>query len=162
VNEPAAGPDPDPLSLVLRAVAIYEANPRFDESAVAEALMSEGTERTAALLAALLLPSIFGCVLVVHGLGAQPIDRFMVQSADGDWVAYLMGRQPIARAVTRVAVATYVHGPRERFQSIAYRSAEVKVANELLHSGAEIEGATLEPPRLHGVVAEQVGIEGRA
>lgn len=162
MKEPAAGSDHDPLALVLRAVAIYEANPAFDEPAVAEVLTSEGAERTAALLAALLLPSIFGCVLVVHGLGARPIDRFMVQSADGGWVAYLMGTQPIARAVTRVAVATYLHGPRDRFQSIAFRSAEVRVANELLHSGSEVRGATLEPPRLHGVLAEQVGIEGRA
>lgn len=155
-------PDQDPLPLVLRAVAVYESNPGFDEAAVVEVLLSEGADRTAALLAALLLPSMFGCVLVTQGLGARPIDRFMVQNASGDWLAYLMGTQPIARAVARVAVATYVHGPRERFQAIAYRSAEVKIANALLHSGAEVAGVTFDPPRLYGILAEQIGLEGRA
>lgn len=147
------------IPLVQRTVELYEAHPENDEQAIAKLLVNEGAPESDALFAACIVPSAFGRVLA-HHLGVEVSDEFLVRTRNGQNIAYIYSEHPISRAALRVAVATYVHGPRNQFEVCATRSAEFRVVNKALSSGAKVKGASLASV-VFGIFAEQVGDIGR-
>ena len=148
------------ISLVRRVVELYTADSGLDVEANAKLLIREGVPETDAIFAACIVPSVFGRVLAKQ-LGVEVGDEFLVPTRGGEDIAYLYSAHPISRAAIRVAVATYVHGPKDQFEACATRSAEFGVVNAALNSGSEVRGGRLVPTRVFGLFAEQLGDVGR-
>jgi hypothetical protein len=144
------------LALANMVVELYDRRPELDEAGVSSILESEGTPLAHAVLAACLVPSAFGRVLIQQ-LGVEIADEFQVQSERGDWVAYSFSEHPIGRAAMIVAVGFYVHGPRSTFQALATRSVELNAVNKALNSGVDVQGGRCSSTKVYGVFSEQLG-----
>ena len=148
------------LELARTVVELYDGQPELDEKGVSSVLELGGTPPEHAVLAACIVPSAFGRVLIKH-LGVDIDDEFRVQSELGEWVAYSFSEHPISRAAMIVAVGFFVHGPRSVFEALATRSAELNVVNQALNGGVDVKGARLESTQVYGVSSEQMGSTGR-
>lgn len=148
------------VALVVRVADLHREHPGVPDDRVVELLVAEGIARHEALFAAVIVPIAFGRP-VLQKLGIVPSPDFLLKDESGAWVSYLFGEQPISRAALRVAVARFVHGPRDAFTPSAKRSAELDAVSKALAANASLSGATLSPPCVWGVSPEELGATGR-
>lgn len=100
------------------------------------------------------LVEAFGLVLIPH-IAAIALPRtFRARSEDGVWVELPLSADPIFGQAIKLGVRLYHHGPRELFGKIALRSAMVAAVNNALNAGADVKGAVLGPPSMHGLQAK--------
>src|SRR5262245_58101200 len=81
------------------------------------------------------IPEAFGFVLATHIAKVEFTNTFSAKNKRGDWVTIEVSREPIFAAALRAATAMLHSGPRDVYQSIAYRSAVLNAANKALNAG---------------------------
>ena len=152
------------LERVMRVIDLIAARPDItDEQAVA-ALMREGVGELDAELLIRFVP----CALSFAMLKRMGFDKFpssyQVRNRAGQWVELPLANEHYFSAALGIGHDVMTRGYTERvsmetFQAVISRSAEIGAVNQYFHSGGTRErlvGATLGPPALIGVTAEQI------
>lgn len=151
------------LDRVLRVVDIVAAEPAIDDKAVVARLVSEGVGPVDAELLIRFVPSAMSFGLLKQlGVATFP-STYLLRAESGRWVERPLAAEHYFTAAIQLGFDIVTHGytervGREAFQAIILRSAELGAANDALKSGNEggLAGATLDPPTLLGITAEQV------
>ena len=99
------------------------------------------------------IPEAFGYVLLAHMDRFQMESNFQAMDLSGNWIEFPMKAEPIVPAAAQVALAMYHDGPRDRFKSIAERSAVVDSASKMLNDNPDAKGIVTGPALL-GIPAE--------
>lgn len=99
------------------------------------------------------IPEAFAIALLGH-MKVTPPKEFSARSSSGQWHKFPMKTDPIFVQAIRYALRDFHEGDRERFGIVAMRSSLLAAANQALHAGHSIEGASLSGLALIGIPAE--------
>jgi len=138
---------------VARAVEMLAADNATDEMLEAQLNALVGNDLDACRLR-YCIPEAFGLVLASHlcpTLGLP--DYFQAMDDDGTWKAIPLSAEPVFVHALPMALRTFHHGPRARFQNIAEMSSVVDALNNALNAGSSLDGCTLHGPQIHGLLA---------
>ena len=133
---------------VTRAAARIASMRDADEGAIAERLIEDGASREDAGRAVALVPLAFGRVLLER-VGVTLASRAIVQRTSSDEQTELeLASDPLYVAALEHAYDVHNLGPRDLFEALALRSAEVAAVNEALHNGSRADELQVAPPVL--------------
>jgi hypothetical protein len=154
----------DALEHVMRLIDLIAARPDITDEEVGVALVRDGIGEVDAQLLIRFVPCALSFALLrLMGLSKFP-STYQVQNSAGQWVELPLAAEHYFSAALGVGYDVTTRGYTERvskaaFQAVSMRSAEMHAVNQYFESGGTREGladATLGPPALIGVTAEQI------
>ena len=141
------------LKAVRDTTWVMVSSPSASEDEIVIRLTGLGYSATGAEKLNAFVPSAFAWVLLRRlGVGIFP-SHYIALDADGTEVSIPVAREHYFTAALQLAFETLEHGwsddlPREAFEAVIARSAEMNAANKALNEGASIAGAAIQPLRV--------------
>ena len=124
---------------VPRAAAILAAHADCEDDELVERLVTRGAEPKDARRLVLFLPAAFGrATLATMGVPLSG-EAYWYRGPDRDPEPFLLMDEPLYAAAHEYAAARVSRGPRSLVESLAWRSADLRAANEALSRGARPE-----------------------
>lgn len=100
------------------------------------------------------LPEILGAVTLSHMGKVNFLDTFSAKTKQGKWKNIPMKAEPIFVQGIKLAQETWHRDWNEVHERVAFRSAILKSAGQLLDAGESLDGVTTSGPALLGIPAE--------
>lgn len=157
------------LERVMQLIDLIASRPDLDDEDAVAALVHGGVGEVDAELLVRFVPSALSFALLKRvGLSKFP-STFQVRDHPGRWVEMPLAAEHYFTAALGVGYEVTTRGYTERvseetFRALTLRSAEMNALNKFFEAGntaEELAGATLGPPTLIGVTAEQIAASRR-
>ncbi len=101
------------------------------------------------------VPEAFGYVLRSHMKQAVVLsNKFGARDKEGEFVMIDLALEPIWKDAIMLGQKLYQEGPRDLFKSVSLKSAVINTVNNALNGGANLDGATISPTMMLGIMAE--------
>lgn len=146
---------------VVDTVSAIAASPNINEDGLSSVLQSKSYSMVQAEKLNVFVPSTFACALL-HKMGVSLSSHYVALSADGKEVSVPIAHEHYFTAALGMAHDTLENGwssklPRETFEIIIGRSAEMAAANKALDQGDSIAGAALQPLKVFRFSVDAAG-----
>jgi hypothetical protein len=147
------------LAGVADAVSVMVSKPDASEAEVVRLLQQQGYSVAAAEKLNFFVPSAFSWALLRRmGVKSFP-NHYVALDARGSEVELPIGKEHYFTAALQLAYITLEEGwseklPREAFEAVVSRSAEIGAANKALGQNDSLEGAVLGAPKTFRLSAE--------
>jgi hypothetical protein len=100
------------------------------------------------------LPEILGAVAVGHMGKVNFVDTFSAKTKQGKWKSIPMKTEPIFVQGSQLAQDAWLRDWTGVHERVAFRSAIMRSAGQVLDSGQSLDGVTTSGPALIGIPAE--------
>ena len=100
------------------------------------------------------LPEIFGSIAVGHMGKVTFVDTFFAKTKQGKWKSIPMKAEPIFVQGIKLAQDVWHRDWTGVHERVAFRSAIMRSAGQVLDSGQSLDGVTTSGPALIGIPAE--------
>ena len=143
---------------VLDVIAAVATHSELSEAALSELLQHKGYSEIHAEKLTAFVPSAFACALL-HRMGVSLASHYIAKSGDAIDTSLPIADEHYFTAALVVAQHTLENGwshalPRQVFEAVVARSAEMAAVNNAMASGASIAGGSLQPLRVFRFSAE--------
>ena len=100
------------------------------------------------------LPEILGAVAVGHMGKVNLVDTFSAKTKQGKWKSIPMKAEPIFVQGIKLAQDTWHHGWTGVHERVAFRSAIMRSAGQVIDAGQSLDGVTTSGPAWIGIPAD--------
>ena len=100
------------------------------------------------------LPEILGAVAVGHMGKVNFVDTFSAKTKQGKWKTIPMKAEPIFVEGIKLAQDAWHRDSTGVYERVAFRSAIMRSAGQVIDSGQSLDGVTTSGPALIGIPAE--------
>ena len=100
------------------------------------------------------LPEILGAVVVAHMGKVNFVDTFSAKTKNGKWKSIPMQAEPIFVEGIMLAQEAWHQDWSKAHERVAFRSAIMRSAGQVIDSGQSLDGVTTSGPALIGIPAE--------
>jgi hypothetical protein len=146
---------------VLDTINLMAAHAQASEDEIVALLQQQGYSRIAAEKLNAMVPSGLSWVVLKRlGVASLP-NHFILYDDDEQEVKVPVATQHFFTAALHLSYSTFEHGwsevlPRDVFESVVNRSAEMSIVFDVLNAGESLEGTTLSPVQLLRISAQEM------